>query len=327
MAEEKNLEEFKTFTSGLPKPSQVDPPLSFLNLEECGLESAVVKFFHLSIVEEEKKRLYNDKKNKTARSKEKEESDVRKNYAALKERFSLLKQDVKKSCTKWSTGTLVKYLSKTAKSRLPIEFEPMPEELEGHEGLDDVVQKAEANLKEIVSVCLLVEATTEQVYSQLGNNGLNEATRRFFVNALMTPILRQSKTMICSEAILYPDPKKNQPHLPRAAADYAIYKKDFGEIQLLGCIEVKSHKTFNAKAIVQCMMTMVSLQTRAKGSLVGVVTDGYNYVLMRLTRDRFHLITEDEGKKCKVFRVGDRSQLEVVVSALHNLIQECIVKS
>ena len=101
-----------------------------------------------------------------------------------------------------------------------------------------------------------------------------EATSRVFIDALITPILRENNLQVRLEEKLYVK------DLPNCIADYVVYN---GNGEALGVIETKTGGKVKAESVIQCMLQLLALRTKAPHTIFGVVTDAVRYIFVVLT--------------------------------------------
>ena len=86
--------------------------------------------------------------------------------------------------------------------------------------------------------------------------------------------------------------KVNVKDLPNCIADYVVYNS---EGEALGVIETKTGGKVKAESVIQCMLQLLALRTKAPHTLFGVVTDAVRYIFIVLTEDGTFEFERDPG--------------------------------
>ena len=103
-----------------------------------------------------------------------------------------------------------------------------------------------------------------------------KGTSRAFIEALITAIAFENKMQLRPEEKLYVK------DLPNSIADYVIYNH---KSEALGVVEAKTGGSLNADSLIQCMLQLLALHTKAPHTLFGVVTNAFRFVFVVLTED------------------------------------------
>ena len=102
--------------------------------------------------------------------------------------------------------------------------------------------------------------------------------------------------------------------LPNCITDYVVYNS---EVEALGVIETKSGGRVKAESVIQCMLQLLALRTKAPHTLFGVVTDAVYYIFIVLTEDGTFGFEEGNG----YYDVRTWSDLYKVACIFNTLLQ------
>ena len=208
------------------------------------------------------------------------------------------KSDVHSSASTWKPEHLVPYIS-TLKIKYVPQYTPLKQPrqitsnirfISNHQTLRNIMDKYMELAWVYLGVTTFHDLTWDDkeicFLHQLVTSEYREATSRVFVDALITPILGENNLQVRLEEKLYPK------DLPNCIADYVIYN-DQGEA--LGVIETKTGGRVRSESVIQCMLQLLALRTKAPHTLFGIVTDAVRYVFIVLTEDGTF---EFEWKQC-----------------------------
>ena len=197
------------------------------------------------------------------------------------------KSDVDSSSSTWKTDRFEEY-ERYLKSRFVESYKTKLEQPSHHHYsirfiTDDIfsgIQQTYLQLAPVylgVSVSDVLELGQELSFlQQLVSSEYREAASRVFLDALITPILLENRMQVRLEEKLYVK------DLPNCIADYVVYNSK-GEA--LGVIETKTGRKVKAESVIQCMLQLLALRTKAPHTLFGVVTDAVRYIFIVLTED------------------------------------------
>ena len=139
-----------------------------------------------------------------------------------------------------------------------------------------------------------------------------KGTSRAFIEALMTPILCKNFTQLQQEEKLYVE------GLPNSVADYVMYQYSWP----IGIVAAKTGGTLKADSVIQCMLQLLALRTKAPQTLFGVVSDGFRFVFLLLTKDGRFLFEQDQsGCQDGYYDINTWEDLHTVVSIFNGLLQ------
>ena len=198
------------------------------------------------------------------------------------------KSDVYSSASTWKPEHLVPYIS-TLKIKYVPQYTPLKQPgqttsnirfVSNHQILRNIMDK----YMELAWVYLGVPTSHDVALDDkeiwfllhLVASEYHEATSRVFVDALITPILGENDLQVRLEEKLY------RRDLPNCIADYVVFN-DQGEA--LGVIETKTGGKVRSESVIQCMLQLLALRTKAPHTLFGIVTDAVRYVFIALMED------------------------------------------
>ena len=132
--------------------------------------------------------------------------------------------------------------------------------------------------------------------------------RYLFINDLLAKFLNKHNLCLQPEELLQTE------GLPTSRADYVIFTKTN---EILGCVEAKKRGKVDKNSSVQCTLQLLSLHTRAKNSLFGILTDGYSFKFMKLDANRiFHFATETP------IRIENEAAFHKAMGVINRLIHD-----
>ena len=119
-------------------------------------------------------------------------------------------------------------------------------------------------------------------FKQLQELEFRESTTKVFVDAVITPILRQNQMQVRLEEKIDKIQDRNSSDPTYFIADYVVYNQ---ADDVIGIIETKAGGCLATESVIECMETLRHLRAKAPHKLFGVVTDGAHYVFVVLTTD------------------------------------------
>ena len=180
------------------------------------------------------------------------------------------KADVDISGSQWDVDQFCKYISHLKISYIYGDLPRSPHS-ETMDGILNDIDLAFARLAKVFK-----DDDNENALTQLSKMALSEQAVRSFIEALIIPILEKNRMILRMEENL------NMCGLPTSKPDYTIYNQ---KGKILGCIETKASGKLLPKSVVQGILQLISLRTRAPNTLFNIITDAYQFIVVLYSRN------------------------------------------
>ena len=193
---------------------------------------------------------------------------------------ALEREDIKRRGSDWTVDHLCKFIRWIPTYHSP-SLTPCKKHMKG------VGKSIKETWKErFTCVTPVSNRLLERYQQELGQNKYHEPFSRILMDVVVITLSKQYKLIVRFEEMLSVE------GFPTSRPNYVIYTQD---CLILGCIEAKAVGHVTKDSIVQCILQLFSLHTKAKGSLFGIVTDGFDFIFIVLKKDgTLHLESESQ---------------------------------
>ncbi len=245
---------------------------------------------------------------------EKREWDQATRYAIRSSASAAPKSDLDSSVSQWDWRCMERHASSLSTSARP--------GVQSTEGIDDdTLQRIKQGLADNAWTLLGhnvqkrdVASAPIEFLSQLQTTKLSKLMHQLFVDSLVLPLLvKNGYRVTLDERMIVPERHKV---VPNTIADYMVCDP---KGKILGAIAVKVPGEMNSKAAIQCILQVLSLRTKEKGVLFGILTDSIHYFCFYLDKDGV-LVFEDQNTREHTLRTwGSVLDVAKVLDAYFNV--------